>query len=286
MKTPTTSPFVLVDRKVAVTARLTKAFGEGYGWFEVALVRDAQSERRIRIKWTTFPFEATVIEALGDLYDPDAVTLARGQVWACGRIHTDEMDAWTDHEGTDHLTWFDGADWPILTTETEDELLATGETFNSECKPGNYVSCPTCGGIGGLFDSKTFKRTDCPDCVRFGIDRKDIGRGVLNLDVPEHLTFFQSVMGAVHAEAKKATARTEAKRVKALAHAAAHSAPRWVALPSRAGGLINGLPVAPLAPGCDYLNSAADEAKRSRCRNDARWFDPTTGLRVCTRHKG
>lgn len=279
----------LANRKDAIKARLDETFpiGVGYGFFDVTLTRQAKdTPRAIKIAWVAYPFEADVADALGNLHAADVI-FERRQLWTCGSFHVDEMKAWEAHEGSTYLT-YEGhwSDELTLDEGTEADLRAGGETFESACAPGNYIACPTCGGGSRIMrDRKTFKFEPCSDCARLGLDRSAFYPGILNLDVPEHREFFESALAAALTAAREQAARESAKRDKALAQPAATAAPTWRPLPSRAGGLLNGMPVAPVAPGCDYLTHAEDPDRRLRCRNDARWFDPTTGLRVCASHK-
>lgn len=292
----------LSERRDAIMQHLSATFPVtlGYGSFGVALSRERKGEpRRIVISWAVYPFEAQVAEMLGDLMGDD-VRFNRIQMWSCGIRHADAMEAWKAHEGNHWLAYPDDGcgqcDYDAemyLPEDVEEELRASGEDFTSACVPGNYIPCPTCGGgaryMPGLRTiTKTRSLTElayepCPDCMILGTDRQDFP-GLLDLANPEHLASYEDMLaGWAEQEAAK-NARQEAKRAKALAQPAATATPRWLPLPSRAAGVLNGIPVPDVAPGCDYLNHAGDPERRLRCRNDATHFDPTTGLRVCTRH--
>lgn len=286
----------LANRKDAIRARLDAAFPAnliGYSYFDVRLNRKHKREpRTIVISWLVYPFEADVQATLGDLHAED-VTYDRRQVWSCGRLHDDSMDAWKAHEGAHHLEYesdFYGScghdvEEKVLTDDTEAELRAAGEDFESECRPGNYVTCPTCGGGARYMpDRKALRYEPCPDCTSLGTDRQTFP-GILNLDVPEHLAHYEQMIANHKATVDAEKARQQAKRERAMAEPTSTARANWRRLPTRDAGLVNGIPVAPVAPDCDYLTNADDPERRLLCNNRAQWFDPTTGLRVCTRHK-
>lgn len=286
----------LANRKDAIKARLDEAFPAnmiGYSYFDVRLNRVRKGHpRTIAVSWLAYPFESDVQAALGDLYVED-VTFERRLLWSCGRLHDDAMDAWKAHEGAHHLEYesdFFGScghdlDEKVLTEDTEAELRAAGETFESECRPGNYVTCPTCGGGARYMpDRKTLRFEPCPDCAALGTDRGTF-LGILDLDVPAHLAHYQQVIADHKATVDATKARERAKRERALTEPTSTAPANWRRLPTRDAGLLNGIPVATVAPDCDYLTNAEDPERRVLCGNRAQWFDPTTGLRVCTRHK-
>lgn len=284
----------LANRKDAIRARLAEAFpeGAGYGWFDVKLARKRKREPRvIVVSWVAYPFEEQVAQALGDLYADD-VQFDRYRFWSCGIRHDDAMEAWKAHEGAHHLDyprdWCGQPDYEaekVLPEDVEADLIADGETFESACVPGNFVKCPTCGGYGRYMpDRKALRYEPCPDCVRLGIDRGSFP-GILDMDDPAHRAFYEGVLDGIRDKARAEAARIEAKRTKALAEPTTTARPTWLPLPTRDAGLLNGIPVVSAAPGCDYLAHADDPERRVRCDNRAGWFDPTTALRVCTRHR-
>lgn len=284
----------LSERKDAIRKRIDDEFPWtfGYGSFRVELSRQRKHQPRvIKVSWSSYPFESQVAETLGDLMDDDVV-FNRNLAWSCGNFHTDSMEAWKAHEGDPWLAYPDDGYGNCcyeaekeLPEDVEAELRADGEDFESSCVPGNYVRCPTCGGGARYIpDRNTLRYEPCPDCVMLGADRQDFP-GILNLDVPAHRDFYEAGIAARRSDDARKVARDEVKRVKALAEPAATAKPKWVALPSRAGGLLNGISVPEVAPGCDHLLHADSPSLRIRCSNDAKWFDPTTGLRVCTRHR-
>lgn len=291
--TQTPTQFPLAARREALKARLDAAFPAGFGYarsFDVRLARQKKHEpRSLQITWSVFPFEEAVTEALDDLMAED-VALVRGQSWSCGRFHTDQMDAWKAHEGDHHLVYPDSGDGnadylgdKTLPDEVEETLLAEGETFESACRLGNFVACPTCGGYGRLTDRSTFWSTPCPECVSLGLDQSPFP-GFLDLDVPEHRSFYEGFTNTRRAASEAEARRETAKREKAMQQPTTTRPPSWRVLPTRAAGLINGIPVHTSAD-CDYLSYANNPDRAHRCTNDARWFEPKTGLRVCTRHK-
>ena len=133
-------------------------------------------------------------------------------------------------------------------------------------------------------DRKALRYEPCPDCATLGIDRQEFP-GILNLDVPAQREFYDAQLALVGDQRAAEVARSEAKRERAMAEPTTTASANWRRLPTRDAGLINGIPVAAVAPGCDYLTNADDPDRRVLCRNRAQWFDPTTGLRVCTRHR-
>lgn len=293
--TPTSS-LLIAERKDAIKKRLVTIYATEpvHAYFDVKLTRPVKhSPRKIQVSWVIFPFEDEVKATLGDLFTEDVV-LERRQLWTCGLFHADAMEAWKAHEGNHHLVYedadsccsYDSAE-RVLPDHVEDDLRANGEDFESECRPGNYLKCPTCGGGARILDRSSRKMvfTPCPDCVRLGIDRSSFYPGMLDLDVPEHRAFYNARLDEARTKARADKEREQAKVEAAKAAPTTFATPKWKQLPTRAAGVLNGIPVAKVAPGCDYLTHADDEDRRVLCRNDARWFDPTTGLRVCTRHK-
>lgn len=288
------------ERATAVRERLATAFpfDLGYGSFRVRTARPRKNQPRvIVVEWVVHPFEAQVADALGDLMGDD-VTFDRIQMWSCGIRHANSMEAWKAHEGNHWLAYPDNGygecDYQSdmeLPEDIEEELRAGGEDFTSECVPGNYTPCPTCGGgaryIPNLSGRRTFanlRYEPCPDCVRLDNDRHPFP-GILDLDNPDHLAFYESVLGDARAKAAAEVRRADTKREKALAQPAATAKPLWRELPSRAGGMLNNIPVPEVPPGCDRLNHAEDPERRVRCGQSAKFFDLNTGLRVCTRHR-
>lgn len=292
-----TSSLLIAEHKDAIKKRLAAIYETDpvHAFFDVKLTRPVKhSPRKVQVNWVIFPFEDEVKETLGDLFTEDVV-LERRQIWSCGIFHADAMDAWKAHEGNHHLVYedadsccsYDTAE-RVLPEDVEDDLRAAGEDFESECRPGNYVKCPTCGGGARIFDrsSRNFTYTPCPDCVRLGIDRTYLpAPGMLDLDVPEHRAFYDARIEEARTKARTDAEREQAKVAAAKAEPTTFAAPKWKQLPTRAAGVLNGIPVPKVAPGCDYLTHADDEARRVRCSNNARWFEATTGLRVCTKHK-
>lgn len=265
----------------------------GFGPFDVKMSRAAKrTPRHIQISWIVFPFEAEVIEALGDLYADD-VTLTRRQTWTCGVFHPDTMDAWKAHEGSSYLEYEDDDHScghylaeKVLPDHVHDELEEQGETFESECRPGNYLPCPTCGGGARLLNrsGRSLKFEPCPTCAEFGLDRNLVGLGIFNLDVPEQRAFYEARIGEAQDKAKADAERGQAKRDKAMQEPTTLGSPRWKALPTREAGILAGYPVAERV-GCDYLTNANTPNRRVCCDRDARWFDTLTGIRMCTKHK-
>lgn len=292
-----TSSLLIAEHKDAIKKRLAAIYGTGpvYASFDVKLTRPAKhSPRKIQVSWVILPFEEEVKATLGDLFTDDVI-LERRQIWSCGIFHSDTMEAWKTHEGYDHLVYedadsccsYDSAE-RVLPEDVEENLRAAGEDFESECRPGNYVKCPTCGGGSQIFDGagRTFSITPCPDCVRLGIDRTYLpAPGMLDLDVSEHQSFYYTRLDEARAKARADAEREQAKVEAAKAVPATFAAPKWKQLPTRAAGVLNGIPVPKVAPGCDYLTHPDDPDRRVRCSNNARWFEVTTGLRVCTKHK-
>lgn len=286
----------LANRSRAIRDHLN-TFSEtvpGFGYFDVKLTRPGKRKtRQIQIAWTVFPFEETVIEMLGDLYADD-VLLSRRQMWTCGIFHADAMEAWKAHEGNHHLEYEGedsccGPDYmaeKVLPEHVQEELESQGETFESECRPGNYVHCPTCGGGARLLDRSNRKMTftPCPTCVDFGLDRNYIGLGIFDLDVPEQRAFYEARIGETQAKAKAESERAQSKRDEAMQQPTTFADPTWKPLPTREAGILAGYPVAERV-GCDYLKNANNPDRSVRCDNEARWFDTNTGLRMCTKHK-
>jgi Zn-finger nucleic acid-binding protein len=291
----------LANRKDAIRKHIDREFPWtlGYGSFRVELSRTRKHQPRvIKVSWSSYPFEEQVAESLGDLMAED-VTFERTRMWSCGTFHPDSMEAWKAHEGN-HLLEYPADDYgnccymaeEELPEHVEMELREQGETFESSCVPGNYMRCPTCDGGSRYMPHandrprriENLRYAPCPDCATLGIDRQEFP-GILNLDVPAQREFYEAKFGERRSEEARTAAREEAKRQRALAQPAATAKAKWSPLPSRAAGVLNGIPVPTVAPGCDYLAHADDEARRSRCGNNAQWFDPTTGLRVCTRHR-
>ena len=150
--------------------------------------------RQILVTWTGQPHENTVTERLAVALAGQQVTVVmhRQRLWTCGTVHEDPLAAWTAHEGTEHLSWVtscgqtDGCDhedddfWhcndlddEVLLDSTREMLAATGETFKSYCRPGEYARCPLCDGRGATRNRKTLVLVPCGWC-----DHK----GVLDLD--------------------------------------------------------------------------------------------------------
>lgn len=293
----------LANRKDAIRAHVSTVFAWelGYGSFRVELSRQRKHQPRvIKVGWLAYPFEAQVAEALGDLMADD-VMFERHMLWSCGNIHADAMEAWKAHEGNHLLEyptdWHGHPDYEadkILPEDVEAEVRASGESFESACVPGNYVRCPTCdGGARYMPGLRTITKSrslsdlryeDCPDCVRLGTDRQEFP-GILDLDNPAHLAFYEEHLATIRRDREAEAARVQSKRDKAMAEPTTTAPANWRRLPTRDAGLVNGIPVAAIAPGCDYLTNAEDPERRVLCDNRAGWFDPTTGLRVCTRHK-
>jgi hypothetical protein len=284
-------PLPLAVQRKAVRARLTQVFGPEYGSFTVRLSRLRKHEPRVVVvEWMVFPFEGTVLEALGDLAS-DNVVCRRGQWWSCGNLHDDGMEAWKAHEGagllvspeSDCCGGLCSADELILPDDVAEALRADGETFVSECRPGNFAHCPTCGGGAHIYESTPTRAVPCPDCERLGLDRAPFV-GVLDLDNPEHYTFYAEAIDQAATRRTSQEAKAEHKRARALTVAATHTKAQFEPLPTRGAGLLNGYPVAERV-GCDVLLNPDDAERRHRCLNDATHFEPTSGLRVCTVHR-
>lgn len=266
----------------------TLGMGDGYPFSRITTVKIAKGQPRgIKIEWGFYPPEAEVINALGDLYDPENTILSRFTVWACGQVHDDERDAWMAHEGQDHTEYvhddgcsFCASDEKHLPYETEQELIAQGETFESWCTPGNFAPCPGCSGHGDVLNGDRanpgFKA--CEVCDR---------RATLNLDDRTDFALYKSAVETVREEIRQRLAKEKASRERArrrAARVAKGPKPGWTALPAREDGTIDGYPVRPTFD-CDYLSLAESPSARTKCANDAAWFDPATGLRLCTQHK-
>lgn len=279
----------LASRKDAISALLNKEFADLGVFFNVTLTRaTTKNPSTINVEWTVYPAEEQVLGILGDLATGD-VTLTRRQVWSCGYFHRSPRDAWEDHEGAHLLKYPDshidphGICAPSLPEDVEDELIAAGETFESDCHPGNYRPCPTCGGEGSLRDHRTFKLSPCPDCVRLGTDKALIARGMLNLDNAEHRAFHEAKVTELRTSRDAKNAAEQRKVDAAMLVPTTTAIPVWIALPTRDAGRVNNVPVHTRV-GCDYMHHHGTDKQRS-CGNKAAWFDPTTGLRVCTSHK-
>lgn len=150
----------------------------------------------LTITWTGGPVEHAVRAHVDALLSESAhcepgvtLTLNRTQRWSCGTAHPSQQDAWLTHEGSQHLTWTCGCgsthgclthddpnadEWNsrtcnahgeyVLLDSTRQALEDDGETFESDCRPGEYAPCPGCGTQGYQRDPKTLHTKTCPLC--------------------------------------------------------------------------------------------------------------------------
>jgi hypothetical protein len=114
--------------------------------------------RKITVKWTGRPSEDVVRNRVTEILARMSegadqhltVVYERTLLWSCGHVHDDAEDAFLSHEAEEQgmLVWDDFEGDHVLPRDVREDLEAE-DGLVSRFVPGNYATCPLCGGLGG-----------------------------------------------------------------------------------------------------------------------------------------